>query len=107
MKETGEPKRLAALVVDVSDPKSIDAAAETLEREYAGKLGGLINNAGVRAAVGRPAVSSPHVLPSADMRCNSCPCSSCHACFTQCVTCAVHDGHKHTRRRREKCSCRC
>ncbi len=48
VKETGEPKRLAALAVDVSDPKSVDAAAQTLEREYAGKLGGLINNAGVR-----------------------------------------------------------
>ena len=48
VKETGEPKRLAALAIDVSDPKSIDAASQTLEREYASKLGGLINNAGVR-----------------------------------------------------------
>ena len=47
-KETGHPERLAALAVDVSDAKSIEAAAQTLEQDYAGKLGGLINNAGVR-----------------------------------------------------------
>ena len=64
VKETGEPKRLAALAVDVSDPKSIDAAAQTLEREYAGKLGGLINNAGVRATSTVP-VTAAHHVPSA------------------------------------------
>ena len=47
-KETGHPERLAALVVDISSPKSIEAAAAELERDFAGKLGGLINNAAVR-----------------------------------------------------------
>ncbi len=47
-KETGHPERVAALTVDISEPKSIEAAAQTLERDYAGKLGGLINNAAVR-----------------------------------------------------------
>ena len=47
-KATGHPQRLAALAIDISDPKSIDAAAQTLERDFAGKLGGLINNAAVR-----------------------------------------------------------
>jgi NAD(P)-dependent dehydrogenase (short-subunit alcohol dehydrogenase family) len=43
--ETGHPERLAAVAVDISNPKSIEAAAQTLERDFAGKLGGLINNA--------------------------------------------------------------
>ena len=47
-KETGHPERVAALAVEVSNSKSIEAAASALERDYAGKLGGLINNAGVR-----------------------------------------------------------
>ena len=46
--ETSHPERVAGLAVDISDPKSIEAAAQTLERDYAGKLGGLINNAAVR-----------------------------------------------------------
>ena len=48
-KETGHPERLGALAVDISNAKSVDAAARTLEREFAGKLGGLINNAAVSA----------------------------------------------------------
>jgi len=47
-KETGHPERLATLVVDTSKPESIAAAAKKLEYEYAGRLGGLISNAGVR-----------------------------------------------------------
>ena len=47
-KETGHPERIAALAVDIADSKSIEAAAQTLQRDYAGKLGGLINNAAVR-----------------------------------------------------------
>ena len=46
-KETGHPERVAALAVDVSDPKSVEAAAADLDRDYGGKLGGLINNAAV------------------------------------------------------------
>ena len=46
-KATGRPERLAGLAVDISNPKSIEAAAQTLERDFAGKLGGLINNAAV------------------------------------------------------------
>ncbi len=49
-KATGHPERLAALAVDISDPKSIEAATQTLERDFAGKLGGLINNAAVRSS---------------------------------------------------------
>jgi hypothetical protein len=45
--ETGHPERLAAVAVDISNPKSVEAAAQTLERGFAGKLGGLINNAAV------------------------------------------------------------
>ena len=48
-KETGHPERVAALAIDVSDPKSADAAAAVLKRDFAGKLGGLINNAAVRS----------------------------------------------------------
>ena len=54
-KETGRPERLATLVVDTSQPESIEAAGRKLEAEYAGRLGGLVSNAGVRhhgAAVG-------------------------------------------------------
>ena len=49
-KETNHPERLAALVVDISSPKSIETAAAELQRDFAGKLGGLINNAAVRRA---------------------------------------------------------
>ncbi len=47
--ETGHPERLAALAIDISSPKSVEAAAQTLERDFVGKLGGLINNAAVSA----------------------------------------------------------
>ena len=50
-KETGHPERLATLVVDTSKPESIDAAAAKLEAEYAGRLGGLVSNAGVRCCI--------------------------------------------------------
>ena len=46
--ETSHPEHVAGLAIDISDPESIEAAAQTLERDYAGKLGGLINNAAVR-----------------------------------------------------------
>ena len=45
--ETGHPERLAALAVDISNPKSVEVAAWTLGLDFAGKLGGLINNAAV------------------------------------------------------------
>ena len=50
-KETGHPERLAGLAVDISNAKSVEAAAQTLERDFAGKLGGLINNAAVSQRV--------------------------------------------------------
>jgi hypothetical protein len=50
-KETGHPERLATLVVDTSKPESIEAAGRKLEAEYAGRLGGLVSNAGVRVVV--------------------------------------------------------
>ena len=37
-------------MVDISTPKGVEAAAQALERDFAGKLGGLINNAAVRCA---------------------------------------------------------
>ena len=53
--ETGHPERLATLVVDTSKPKSIEAAAKKLEFEYAGRLGGLVSNAGVHSIQQDPA----------------------------------------------------
>ncbi len=64
-KETGHPERVAALAIDISEPKSIEAAAQTLERDYAGKLGGLINNAAVRCRAREVCVTLsyvPHLL---------------------------------------------
>ena len=46
-KETGCPERVAALALDVTDRASIEATAATIERDFAGRLGGLINNAAV------------------------------------------------------------
>ena len=46
-KETGHSERLAALAIDISNAKSVEAAAAALERDFAGKLGGVINNAAV------------------------------------------------------------
>ena len=37
-----------ALAIEVSSLKSVEAAAEALQRNFVSKLGGLINNAGVR-----------------------------------------------------------
>ena len=51
--ETGHPERLATLVIEVSNKKSVEAAAAALARDFRGKLGGLINNAGVRLGWGK------------------------------------------------------
>jgi len=48
IKETGRPERVAALALDVTDRASIEAAVTAVERDFAGRLGGLINNAAVR-----------------------------------------------------------
>ena len=39
---------MAALELDVTDKASIEAAATAIERDFASRLGGLINNAAVR-----------------------------------------------------------
>ena len=47
IEETGRPERVATLALDVTDQASIEAAATSVERDFAGRLGGLINNAAV------------------------------------------------------------
>ena len=77
--ETGHPERLAALAIDISSPKSVETAAQTLERDFIGKLGGLINNAAVSSehpdiATPVSARPSPHKLYSDHLYCLSAAC---------------------------------
>ncbi len=80
---TGHPERLAALAVDISSPDSIEAAAQTLERDFAGKLCGLINNAAVRGQCS--VLSARCSVPSCPLAgCNEAPQTHlCLCCFTK------------------------
>jgi NAD(P)-dependent dehydrogenase (short-subunit alcohol dehydrogenase family) len=59
---TEASKRLAPVILDVTDPEQIAAAAELISREAEGGLGGIVNNAGV-------AVPGPlETIPLEDLR---------------------------------------